>query len=110
MGFKNSAGGYGLRSKYFKGSSTPKWVTHIDNRANNISVFEDFFDYLSYQVLHQEQLQPLTNFLILNSPSFFERSLLLMEKHYQVHLYLNHDNAGRKCTLLAKKRSVKFMD
>jgi len=50
------------------------------------------------------------NFLILNSLSFFERSLLLMEKHQRIHLFLDHDNGGRKCTSLALKRSVKFTD
>ena len=50
------------------------------------------------------------NFLILNSLSFFERSLLLMEKHESIHLYLDQDNAGRKCTSLALKRSLQFKD
>lgn len=110
ISFRNSAGGYELRSEVFKGSSSPTWITHVDNKANNISVFERFFDYLSYRALHQKNPHPLTNFLILNSLSFFEKSLFLMEKHDHVHLYLDHDNAGRKCTLMAKKRSVKFQD
>jgi hypothetical protein len=31
IGFKNSAGGYELRSEYFKLSSSPKYVTYITN-------------------------------------------------------------------------------
>ena len=65
---------------------------------------------MSYQSIHQNQEQELTNFLVLNSLSFFERSLLLMEKHQSVHLYLDHDDAGRKCTSLALKRSLRFKD
>lgn len=42
VGFKNNAGGYELRNEYFKGSSAPKYVSYIDNKANNISVFEGF--------------------------------------------------------------------
>ena len=33
-----------------------------------------------------------------------------MEKHQSVHLYLDQDKAGRLCTDLAQKRSMKFHD
>jgi len=117
IGFKNNAGGYELRNEYFKGSSSPKYVTYVDNGAKNISVFEGFFDFMSYETLNKNQQDNLMglpdrqmNFLILNSLSFFERSLLLMEKHQRIHLFLDHDNAGRKCTSLALKRSLQFKD
>lgn len=110
IGFKNNAGGYELRNEYFKGSSSPKYVSYLNNSANIITVFEGFFDFLSYQTIHHNQQQQLTNYLILNSLSFFERSLLLMEKHQSVHLYFDQDKAGRDCTDLAQKRSMKFQD
>lgn len=110
IGFKNNAGGYELRNEYFKGSSSPKYISYLDNNAASISVFEGFFDFMSYQSMHQNQEHSLTNFLVLNSLSFFERSLLLMEKHQNVHLYLDHDDAGRKCTSLALRRSLRFSD
>jgi hypothetical protein len=110
LGFKNNAGGYELRNEYFKGSSSPKYITYLDNRASNVTVFEGFFDFMSYQTIHQNQQQEQTNFLVLNSLSFFERSLLLMEKHQSIHLYLDQDEAGRKNTKLALKRSPNFKD
>ncbi len=110
IGFKNSFGGYELRNEYFKGSSSPKYVTYIDNKAPNISVFEGFFDFLSFQNIHKNQEQELTNYLILNSLSFFERSLLLMEKHQSVKLYLDNDDAGKKYTSLALNRFQKIKD
>ena len=111
IGFKNAAGGYELRNEFFKGSSSPKYVSYFNwKNAKSITVFEGFFDFLSYQTIHQNQNQELTNFLVLNSLAFFERSLLLMEKHNKIHLYLDHDEAGRKCTRLAQKRSEKFHD
>ncbi len=110
IGFKNNAGGYELRNEYFKGSSSPKYVTYLDNKAKKISVFEGFFDFLSFQSVNKNQEHELTNFLVLNSLSFFEKSLLLMEKHQGIHLYLDHDNAGRKSTNLALKRSLQFKD
>ena len=107
IGFKNNAGGYELRNEYFKGSSSPKYITYLDNYANKISVFEGFFDFLSYQSIHQNKPE-LTNFLVLNSLSFFERSLLLMEKHQSIRLYLDNDDAGRKFTKMGLKRSPNF--
>ena len=46
-----------------------------------LTVFEGFFNFLSYQAIHQKQEQPKTNFLILNSASFFEKSLLYSKPH-----------------------------
>jgi len=43
---------------------------HMKNNKS-IAVFEGFFDFLTYQTIHQNQQQPLTNFLILNSLAFF---------------------------------------
>src|SRR5205085_4221783 len=54
-------------------------------------------NFLSYQAIHQKQEQPPTNFLILNSASFFEKSLPLMQSHKSVHLYLDYDTTGQKC-------------
>jgi len=110
IGFKNNAGGYELRNEHFKGSSSPKFISYTDNNAKSITVFEGFFDLLSYQSIHKNQPQELTNFLVLNSLAFFERSLLLMEKHERVKLYLDNDDAARKHTATAMKRSPKFED
>ena len=97
IGFKNDAGGYELRNEKFKASSSPKDITLIKNDAEKITVFEGFFNFLSYQAIHQKQEQPHTNFLILNSTSFFEKSLPLMQSHKSVHLYLDCDTTGQKC-------------
>lgn len=110
IGFKNNAGGYELRSPNFKGSSSPKDVTLIDNGAKEVAVIEGFFSFLSYLVLHQNQQQHLTNFLVLNSLSFFEKSRPLMEKHEAIHLYLDHDHAGITSTQKALEWSRKYVD
>ncbi len=110
IGFKNNAAGYELRNEYFKGSSSPKFISYTDNNSKTITVFEGFFDLLSYKAFNQGKEHELTNFLVLNSLAFFERSLLLMEKHQTIKLYLDHDDAGRKHTNMALKRSPKFED
>jgi hypothetical protein len=102
IGFKNNSGGYELRAPNFKGSSSPKFVTYFDKAAGNIAVFEGFFDLLAYQSMLQKQPEildrGLSNILVLNSLSFFTRSLLLMERHKQVHLFLDNDAAGDEST------------
>ncbi|MGN6194700.1 MAG: toprim domain-containing protein [Ginsengibacter sp.] len=110
IGFKNNAGGYELRNAHFKGSSSPKYISYLDNKADNLTVFEGFFDFLSYQSLHQNQQHFPTNFLVLNSTAFFQKSLPLMEKHDTIHLYLDNDLSGKTCTEIALKISSQFKD
>lgn len=51
IGFRNDAGGWELRSGRFKGSSSPKHITTIDNRSDTMIAFEGFMDFLSYLTL-----------------------------------------------------------
>lgn len=98
IGFKNNAGGYELRNEKFKASSSPKDITLIKNNSDKLAVFEGFFNFLSYQAIHHSQDYPKTNFLILNSASFFEKSLPLMQSYKSVHLFLDGDSTGQKCS------------
>ncbi|RKR84407.1 Toprim domain-containing protein [Mucilaginibacter gracilis] len=101
IGFQNNAGGYELRSANFKGSSSPKDITFIDNGSKRLAVFEGFFSYLSFREMQKGRSLNLPNFLVLNSLSFFEKSRSLMEQHTKVNLYLDRDQAGIKCTAQA---------
>jgi len=74
IGFKKNAGGYELRNENFKANSSPQDVSLIKNQSDKLAVCEGFFNFLSYNAIHQGQEQPGTNFLILNSTSFFEKS------------------------------------
>lgn len=110
IGFANDAGGYELRSAYFKGSSSPKNVTTITNGSEELAVFEGFTDFLSLVVM-MGWLQPYpVDILVLNSLAFFERSLPLMEGYHKVHLYLDNDTAGQNCSRMAIARSGRFVD
>lgn len=111
IGFRNNAGGYELRNKYIKAASAPKDITWIDNGSKSLTVFEGFFNFLSYRVLNRQQPPGTTNFLILNSTSFFEKSMSIMQAHERVHLYLDNDKTGQKFTekaILADRE--KFID
>jgi len=94
-GFKNRSGGYELRSQYFKGSSSPKDISHIENGNESVCVLEGFIDFLSLLTLRKES--PVrSDFLILNSVSFVDRSMDILKNYRNVFLYLDHDHAGRK--------------
>jgi len=95
IGFSNNAGGYELRSEHFKGSSSPKDITFIDNKTEQIAVFEGFFSFLSFCAINKNQTAQLSNSLALNSLSFFDKSRDVMEKHLRVHLLLDRDKAGK---------------
>lgn len=110
IGFKNDEGGYELRNEYFKGSSSPKAITYLNNGVKSLSVFEGFFDMLSYFSMHHFQDIPRSNLLVLNSLSFFEKHLDLMAKAHIISLYFDHDHAGRKYTEMGLSRSVNFID
>ncbi|PWT74947.1 MAG: DNA primase [Bacteroidetes bacterium] len=99
IGFRNDKGGFELRNENFKGSNSPKASTFYDKASPEVTVFEGFFDFLSFNALHKNDLKALTkNFLVLNSLSFFHQVKDLMDKHQRVNLYLDRDKQGMKCT------------
>lgn len=108
LGFKNDLGGYEIRNKFFKGSSTPKTVSIVSKGHTRLSVFEGFFDFLSYLTLRSEMKWPETDYLVLNSLSLLERSLPLILDYQDVSLYLDNDQAGLKATgcLLGKSQTI----
>lgn len=110
LGFKNDSGGYELRNEYFKGSSSPKYITTFENRKKKVAVFEGFFDFLSFLNLLSKREVKETNFCILNSLSFFEKSRSFLEQHETILLYLDNDPAGINTATYAKGLNDKYKD
>lgn len=94
IGFQNRSGGFELRNAWFKGSSSPKDVTLLSNGNNKLSVFEGFFDFLSYQILQKEATNGC-DFLILNSLSFVKRALPIMQQYRSTELFLDNGSPAR---------------
>jgi len=110
IGFKNNKGGFELRNQEFKASSSPKAVTLIDQGSDKLIVVEGFFDFLSFQALQLNQT-PVSNFLVLNSLSFFSQSKEIMDKYKVVNLYLDRDEKGMQCTRKALEwDNTKYFD
>ena len=110
IGFKNNSGGYELRNPYFKGSSSPKDSTLFENGAQEIAVFEGFFDFLSFLAITQNEPMIKSNFLVLNSVSLFDKARPIMEKHATINLYLDRDKTGQQCTRHALSLSRNYED
>lgn len=97
IGFRNDAGGWELRSERFKGSSTPKNITTIDNGSGTIMVFEGFMDFLSYLTL-KENAHPTCDVVVLNSVVNLPKALPFLQRHAVIHTFLDNDAVGRKAT------------
>ena len=111
IGFPNLSGGFELRNSYFKGSSSPKDVTMIDNRTKELAVFEGFFNFLSFQTVNRNLKGQISSSLVLNSLAFFEKSRPLMEKYQQVFLLLDRDKSGKAATQKALEWDAgKYLD
>lgn len=104
IGFKNDAGGYELRSKYFQGCTSKNTTTFsdIDTNKECCLVFEGFMDCLSYLTLREFD-KPKVNTVILNSTSNLSKAMDFIKSHSKVYTYLDNDEAGEKATLEIKK-------
>jgi hypothetical protein len=110
IGFLNDQGGYEIRSKYFKGGSSPKTITSILNGSKELVIFEGFFDFLSYLTIKPEK-QKLYDFIILNSVSNHVKiTPEIIIKYDLVYLFLDNDNAGKKTTELIQNKTKKVFD
>ncbi|PSK90857.1 toprim domain-containing protein [Taibaiella chishuiensis] len=107
LGFANQSGGYELRSKYYKGSSTPKDFTYLNYGNRKIRAFEGFFDFMSFLVLFPTLD---SDFLILNSLSFFERARVTLETYSAIELFFDNDASGQKCSRYAISLSDRYVD
>lgn len=95
VGFRNDAGGWELRNRYFKGSTTPKNITTINNGNNAVMLFEGFIDYLSYLSLKQNA-SPTIDSAILNSIVNLSKAIPFLQTHQTIHAFLDNDEAGKR--------------
>lgn len=111
VGFQNNSEGFELRSASFKGSSSPKDVKLFTNNGAKLTVFEGFFDFLSYIQSLPKTADEKVDFLVLNSLAFFEKSKAVMDKYPLVDLFLDNDKSGQDCVLKAKEwNSEQYQD
>ena len=95
VGFLNMAGGYEVRSRYFKGCIPPKDVSLARTKeipADECLVFEGFMDFLSAVTLGLAT----GDCLVLNSVANVEKALKHLDGYERIDCYLDRDEAGRR--------------
>jgi len=97
LGLQNCKGGWELRNKYFKNSSSPKTYSFIENDSRQLVITEGMFDFLSLATIDEELVQS-SDSIILNSLAFIKGIEILIPKYKRVLLYLDNDPAGKKAT------------
>ena len=93
IGFANDAGGWEIRSPYFKGCIAPKAITTISKGADVLQIFEGFMDFLSWQTLNPSLA---CDTIILNSLALLPHIQEKIKGYKQVESFLDNDEAGRK--------------
>jgi hypothetical protein len=97
LGLQNCKGGWELRNKYFKNSSSPKTYSFIENDSRQLVITEGMFDFLSLATIDEELVQS-SDSIILNSLAFIKGIEILIPKYKRVLLYLDNDPAGKNAT------------
>lgn len=113
VGLANGSGGYELRNRWFKGASSPKDVSLISNNSQRLCVLEGFMDFLSVHRLDHAEIRQLiheSDFLILNSVSFLNRSLAILKGYPEINLFLDNDLAASKAKGKLKENGIQFRD
>lgn len=101
LAYANDKGGYELRSRHYKGGTSPKGITIHNNQENAPwVVFEGFFDMLSFATLCGKVKH---NYLVLNSVVNVGAAIEhLRSMDGKVYLCLDNDQAGRSATAAIK--------
>ena len=95
IGFSNDYGGWELRSERFKGCSTPKHITTIDNGSDKALAFEGFMDFLSYLTIKRND-SPTCNIAVLNSVANIQKAVPFLARHRSIYTFLDNDDAGQR--------------
>ena len=105
-GHQNETGGWEVRSKYFKGCLGHKALTKIDGAKNQLSVFEGYFNYLSWLT----ENEPFGTVIIINSVALLPQAISKVKDFESVHLYFDNDKTGREATMHFKLQVPQAMD
>ena len=107
IGFANDAGGWEIRSPYFKGCIAPKAITTISKATNCLEIFEGFMDFLSWQTLNPSSK---SDAIVLNSLALLPRIKEQIAGYQEVESFLDNDDAGRKSFAVLKQICPQIVD
>ena len=104
IGFPNLAGGYEIRSRFFKGCVPPKSISLVkaeDTPADVCSVFEGFMDFLSAATLG---IGGKGDHLVLNSVANVGKAAGYLDGYGRIDCFLDRDEAGQRTLDALQKR------
>lgn len=109
IGMLNTAGGYSVRSTWFKGSTIPSGYTRIKKveGSTQVSLFEGLTDWLSYVVLYGE---PDHDCIVLHSLVYITMLIDELKEYKLVHAWLDNDNAADTKMELMQSEGIPLMD
>ena len=109
IGLENGKGGWELRNRIFKNSSSPKSFTYIQNNNKQLIILEGMFDLLSLAILEPELLN-ISDIMVLNSIAFVKDMKPYIDGYEQTLLYLDNDTAGTGATKYLMETSHRVID
>jgi DNA primase len=95
LGLKNHLGGWELRNKYCKNSSSPKAYSYLNISQNQLLIVEGMFDLLSLFKL-DDKIPGNSDIIVLNSIAFIKEIEQYINNYPKVNLYLDNDTTGRE--------------
>lgn len=109
IGLKNRSGGWELRNRYWKGSTSPKDVSIIKNDSKNLAIAEGMFDMLTLMELRPE-LHKTHELLVLNTTAFVKRMIAEIMVYDDIKLFLDRDKTGMGMTELILEKCPNSRD
>lgn len=109
IGLQNRSGGWELRNRYWKGSTSPKDVSMIRSSFKKLSITEGMFDMLTLMELRPE-IGNSHDLLILNTTTFVKRMISEIGEYESVELFLDRDKTGLGMTELLLERCPNSRD
>lgn len=94
IGLQNHLGGWELRNKYCKTSSSPKSYAYFERGKGQVIILEGMFDFLSLVLLDPEILCS-SDFIVLNSLAFLNQAFPLVARYKEIIIYFDNDPSGR---------------
>jgi len=109
IGLQNRSGGWELRNRYWKGSTSPKDVSMIGKRFKKLAITEGMFDMLSLMELIPE-IENSNDLLVLNTTAFVKRMIKEIGDYKEVMLFLDRDKTGLGMTELLLEKCPNSRD
>jgi len=109
IGLRNDAGGYELRNKFFKCSTSPKTISSFIRGFARLVITEGMFDFLSLKVLDDE-LFSSSDIVVLNSLGNIGLIPEEWNSYSEIYLLLDNDPAGKTATQQLLKKFSNAID